>query len=244
MNACSFLLMVATCQGTAVAGQNTMNQNDWPQWRGPRADGVADGHKVPLTWDTKRNVVWSAALPGWGNSSPVVHGNRVFVTTHVKEPAKSLLTVCLDRETGKVRYFADGLDESVAVMNIGPDGAYYNANFPVRRSISRVLLAAASAGWAWRHLRLDADTNSLVGDDQPYMRDYRAFMKGFGDLEYVRAELRAGLDDRRGVDAGGHRGCPIRPRQPLRTSARRRRPRCRRPCRCTRPRRSSCRGSW
>ncbi len=50
-----------------------------------------------------------------------------------------------DRETGKVRYFADGLDESVAVMNIGPDGAYYNANFPVRRSISRVLLAAASA---------------------------------------------------------------------------------------------------
>ena len=101
MNACSFLLMVATCQGTAVAGQNTMNQNDWPQWRGPRADGVADGHKLPLTWDTKRNVVWSAALPGWGNSSPVVHGNRVFVTTHVKEPVKSLLTICLDRETGK-----------------------------------------------------------------------------------------------------------------------------------------------
>ena len=56
---------------------------------------------------------------------------------------------------------------------------------PVAIVVATVVLAAASAAWAWRHLRLDADTNSLVGDDQPYMRDYRAFMKGFGDLEYL-----------------------------------------------------------
>lgn len=51
----------------------------------------------------------------------------------------------LDRETGAVRYFADGLDESVAEMNVGPDGGYYNANSPVRRSFSRLLFADASA---------------------------------------------------------------------------------------------------
>ena len=45
----------------------------------------------------------------------------------------------LDRATGSVRYFADGLDESVAELNAGPDGAYYNANSPVRRAFARAL---------------------------------------------------------------------------------------------------------
>ena len=46
-------------------------------------------------------------------------------------------------------------------------------------------LALASGLWAWRSLRLDADTNSLIGDEQPFMRDYRAFLSEFGDLEYL-----------------------------------------------------------
>jgi len=51
----------------------------------------------------------------------------------------------LDRDTGAVRYFADGLDESVAELNAGPDGAYYNANSPVRRSFARLVFNAANA---------------------------------------------------------------------------------------------------
>ena len=45
----------------------------------------------------------------------------------------------LDRQTGQVRYFADGLDESVAEMDVGPDGAYYNSNSPVRRAFTHGL---------------------------------------------------------------------------------------------------------
>lgn len=45
----------------------------------------------------------------------------------------------LDRETGRIRYFADGLDESIAEMNVSPDGAYYNANSPLRRAFARAL---------------------------------------------------------------------------------------------------------
>ncbi len=45
----------------------------------------------------------------------------------------------LDRATGKIRYFADGLDESVAEMNVAPDGAYYNSNSPVRRAFAHAL---------------------------------------------------------------------------------------------------------
>jgi outer membrane protein assembly factor BamB len=73
---------------------------DWPCWRGPRADGVADGRDLPIRWSKTDNVRWSVTLPGWGTSSPVVYGDKVFVTSHVKDK-KSLLTLCFDRGTGK-----------------------------------------------------------------------------------------------------------------------------------------------
>src|SRR5215475_12070728 len=75
---------------------------DWPRWRGPNADGVADGRNLPTRWSQTENVRWSVTLPGWGTSSPVVYGNRVFVTSEVKqEGKKSLLTLCLDRTNGR-----------------------------------------------------------------------------------------------------------------------------------------------
>jgi outer membrane protein assembly factor BamB len=75
---------------------------DWPQWRGRRANGVAEGSNLPVKWSQTVNVRWSVQLPGWGTSSPVVYGSRLFVTTQVEqEGKKSLLTFCFDRRTGK-----------------------------------------------------------------------------------------------------------------------------------------------
>jgi outer membrane protein assembly factor BamB len=56
---------------------------NWPRFRGPRGDGVAYGANLPATWSTTSNVVWSCAIPGKGWSSPVVWGDRVFVTSVV-----------------------------------------------------------------------------------------------------------------------------------------------------------------
>ncbi len=56
---------------------------------------------------------------------------------------------------------------------------------PLAIVVGTAALAILAALWSAWHLRLDADTNSLVGDDQPYMRRYRAFMRDFGDLEYI-----------------------------------------------------------
>lgn len=47
------------------------------------------------------------------------------------------------------------------------------------------VLAGLAAAWSWRHLGLDADTDSLIGENQPFMRDYRAFKRDFGDLEFL-----------------------------------------------------------
>ncbi|MEO1998073.1 MAG: PQQ-binding-like beta-propeller repeat protein, partial [Planctomycetaceae bacterium] len=76
--------------------------SNWPQWRGPAGMGVADGRDLAVHWSRTKNVVWHVKLPGWGTSSPVVFGHRVFVTSEVQEPTKkSLLTLCYDRTSGK-----------------------------------------------------------------------------------------------------------------------------------------------
>jgi outer membrane protein assembly factor BamB len=102
-----------------IAPSNVKSSNtsatDWPRWRGPNADGVADGQSLPTKWSQTENVRWSVKLPGWGTSSPVVYGNRVFVTSEANESGKkSLLTLCLDRQSGTELWrhdFGFGVDQ-------------------------------------------------------------------------------------------------------------------------------------
>ena len=64
----------------------TIGQDDWPRFRGPSADGVAnDDPRLPDTWSKTDHVKWVADIPGWGWSNPIVWGERVFVTTVVSE---------------------------------------------------------------------------------------------------------------------------------------------------------------
>jgi outer membrane protein assembly factor BamB len=60
-----------------------VSANDWPHWRGPSATGVSTETGLPLKWDAKTNVAWSAALAGQGVSTPIVVGNHVIVTSQV-----------------------------------------------------------------------------------------------------------------------------------------------------------------
>src|SRR5262249_52996071 len=73
--------------------------DSWPQFRGPGGKAVADGQKLPAEIGPDQNVLWKAPLPP-GHSSPVVHGDRVYLTA-VKD-RKQLLTIALDRRTGSV----------------------------------------------------------------------------------------------------------------------------------------------
>ena len=52
----------------------------WPIWRGPTGQGLAAG-AYPDTWSATENVLWKKPVPGSGNSSPVVWGDRIFLTT-------------------------------------------------------------------------------------------------------------------------------------------------------------------
>ena len=61
----------------------TARAHDWPQFRGPAADGVAEGSGAPTTWNEDENVAWRIDVPGEGWSSPIVIGDKVLLTTAV-----------------------------------------------------------------------------------------------------------------------------------------------------------------
>ncbi|MFB3105414.1 MAG: PQQ-binding-like beta-propeller repeat protein, partial [Pseudomonadales bacterium] len=57
-------------------------QENWPRFRGADATGVVpDDPRLPDTWDTEKNVQWKTTIPGWGWGSPIVWGDRVFVSS-------------------------------------------------------------------------------------------------------------------------------------------------------------------
>jgi outer membrane protein assembly factor BamB len=72
---------------------------NWPAWRGPTADGVSSETDVPLTWAPDQNVRWKIPLPEPGNSTPIVWGDRVFVTQATDKGTKRSL-ICLNRQDG------------------------------------------------------------------------------------------------------------------------------------------------
>ena len=55
---------------------------DWPQFRGPGGQGVAQAKGLPTTWSETENLTWKTKMPGAGASSPIVIGKRVIVTCY------------------------------------------------------------------------------------------------------------------------------------------------------------------
>jgi len=76
--------------------------DNWPGWRGPHGDGRCDETSVPLTWSKTDNVRWKVKLPGPGNSSPIVWGERVFLTQALDTKGHRRAVLCLARKDGQL----------------------------------------------------------------------------------------------------------------------------------------------
>jgi outer membrane protein assembly factor BamB len=89
------------------------NGSDWSRFRGPNGSGVAeDSGSLPTTWSPDQNLAWKVELPGPGSSSPIVVGDRVFVTCwsgygtsrndrgDISDLVRHL--ICFDAKTGRV----------------------------------------------------------------------------------------------------------------------------------------------
>lgn len=123
-NGCPLSLLLLVALLAPAAGAAARPSANWPSFRGPNASGIAEGYATPARWNVeeRQNVRWKTPIPGLGHSSPIVWGNRVFVTSAISGRGKPELKVglygdiapvtddtvhrwkvyCLDKETGRV----------------------------------------------------------------------------------------------------------------------------------------------
>ncbi len=94
-----------------VGSLSSLQAGDWPQFRGPGGSGKSDETNLPLEWSENKNLKWEVDLPGPGSSSPIVCGDRLFVTCYtgygvegsagnVSDLKRHLL--CIDPDDGDV----------------------------------------------------------------------------------------------------------------------------------------------
>ncbi len=96
---CRPLIVVLLLCGTVAVAE------DWSRFRGPDGAGISADAAIPVTWNESENLKWKTPLPGAGSSSPIVVGDRIFVTSFSGE-GQSLerQLVCIDRKDGAIQW--------------------------------------------------------------------------------------------------------------------------------------------
>ena len=109
---------------SSALAQNEKKGVNWPSFRGQYARGIAGSFSTPVSWsiDNSKNIKWKIPIPGLGHSSPIIWGNRIFVTTAISGKEDPELKVglygnikpvddetvhqwkvyCLDKNSGKI----------------------------------------------------------------------------------------------------------------------------------------------
>jgi outer membrane protein assembly factor BamB len=102
--ATSLVLVLAAraCAGDALASKTVLH-SQWPRFRGPNGDGHSPEVNLPAEWGPEKNLTWKAKLPGAGASSPVVWGDRIFLTA-TEDKGHKRLVLCIGRGDGSVRW--------------------------------------------------------------------------------------------------------------------------------------------
>jgi outer membrane protein assembly factor BamB len=109
MTRASASLLALLALATAARAEN------WPQWRGPTANGISKETKLPVEWSEKRNLAWTLPMPGIGASTPIVWGDRIFLTSAESPNLLELLCVSTEGKlvwkkkvsTGNARFMKD-----------------------------------------------------------------------------------------------------------------------------------------
>ena len=95
--------IVSVALAAVVGWSATASAEDWVRFRGPNGQGVSGETDLPLTWSSDDNIVWKTPVPGTGWSSPIVHGDHIFLTT-AAEDGVSCRVLGINRHDGTVRW--------------------------------------------------------------------------------------------------------------------------------------------
>jgi outer membrane protein assembly factor BamB len=86
--------------------------DEWGRFRGPTGQGVSTERNLPTSWSSTDNVAWKTPIPGEGWSSPIIWGDRVFVSTTTQE-GKSCHVICIDRKSGAILWDKEVFQQEV-----------------------------------------------------------------------------------------------------------------------------------
>ena len=86
--------MVLLAMASLIAHGDSAYADNWPQWRGAKHNGISNETGTPTKWSKTENVAWRLAMPGPGGSTPVVWGERIFLTSADKKSG-DLLLLCV-----------------------------------------------------------------------------------------------------------------------------------------------------
>ena len=96
---------------------------DWPSFRGLDGNGVASSSELPLRWSAEEGIRWSVDLPRGGNGSPIVVGERVFVTSAEDDDGQSRALLCFDAKSGESLWSrAVSIEETMPTHKTNPYG--------------------------------------------------------------------------------------------------------------------------
>ena len=88
---------------TMHASHSTVSGEEWRQWRGNNFQGISTEKKIPTNWSASENVRWKAEMPGQGGATPVIAGDRIFVTSAMDgadRGNRDLSLICLSLKDG------------------------------------------------------------------------------------------------------------------------------------------------
>lgn len=172
---------------------------DWPQFRGPQADGHAAGPATPMEWSDSQNVAWKVPIPGLGWSSAVIVDGRIFLTTAVPQgEGLSLRALALDAQSGSVIW-----DREVRAVEKAPAIHAKNSHAsptPVVRdgavfvhfgALGMARLAAADGSIQWSCQELEYSPVHGSGGS-PFLHDGRLFVVCDGSSQPFVAAIDAG----------------------------------------------------
>ncbi len=200
----------------ALACTAQASHADWNQWRGPTGQGHADA-KLPTEWSETKNVKWRTPIPGKGWSSPVIEGNRIWMTTAFETPATKeetaerlkkntggvpvnvlsnvqLHAVCVDKRTGKL------LHNLKVITKKAPQWVHklnsYASPTPIIEdgrvychfgSYGTVCIDAKTGKVAWRNEKLWVNHENGPGSTPVLWKDLLIFHMDGSDKQYVVA---------------------------------------------------------
>ena len=132
----------------------------WPRWRGPSGQGIVREGTYSDKWGPADRIKWKVPVPGRGHSSPIVWGNRIFVTTAYDEGAR-LSLLAFDRSTGKQLW------ETFVPVKQGPEHVYPKNSRASATAVTDGSLVYASFG---THGLMAVDFNGKVAWHNPIGR--------------------------------------------------------------------------